>query len=116
MKNAMQTKINTGNGFSAHVDIEDLENLGWELDELYEDVASAMGISFEDAEKWEKENYHIRLVNYGDGIKWISSHNTSGDRGDAQDSGDAEMVENDIQELYAAGLLWEVEQGEDEEE
>ena len=104
--------INTGIGFSARVYYEELEKRGWEFGELYEGVAAAKEMSIEDAEKWEKENYHIRLYNNGDGVMWIPCHNLFDDVGDAEDPGDAEMVEKDIQELYEAGLLWDVIEGE----
>ena len=107
-----ETTINTGNGFSAHVEIEDLEKIGWEFSDLYEGVAAAQGLSLEDAEKWEKENYHIRLHNNGDGVMWIPSHNTAGDTGDSEDPGDSEKTEKDIQQLYADGDLWKVMEGE----
>lgn len=107
-----QSAINTGNGFSARVEIEHLENIGWDFSQLYEGVAAAQQMSLEDAEKWEKENYHVRLYNNGYGVLWIPSHNTHGDTGDSEDPGDAEQAERDVQELYNAGLLWEVMEGE----
>lgn len=106
--------MSTKSGFSAHVDFQDLENIGWDFSELYDGVAAAKQMSLEDAEKWEKENYHVRLYNNGNGIMWIPSHNTSGDTGDAEDPGDAEQTEKDILELYEAGLLWEVMEGTEE--
>lgn len=112
MKNAMQAKINTGNGFSAHVDFTDLEQLGWDFTDLFEGVAAAKEMSLEAAEEWEKENYHIRLYNNGNGVMWIPSHNTAGDTGDAEEPGDEDQTEIDIQQLYADGLLWEVTEGE----
>lgn len=67
----------------------------------------------DEAEKWEKENYHIRLYNNGQGIYWIPSHNESGDVGDGQWCGDEEQTKIDIQHLYDEGLLWEVFEGEE---
>jgi hypothetical protein len=100
-------------GFSAHVDFSDLEKLGWEFSDLYESVAFARGISLEEAEEWEKKNYHVRLFNNGNGVYWISSDNKHGDTGDAQWPGDAAKTEKDIQALYASGELWEVFEGEE---
>lgn len=105
-------EVSTRKGFSAHVDFEDLEQIGWDFYELYEGVALAQGKTIEDAEAWEKENYHVRLFNNGDGVLWIPSHNDSGDTGDSEEPGDEEQTEKDIEELYSAGLLWEVEEGE----
>lgn len=106
----MKKQINTTTrGFSAHVDFEDLEKLGWDFSELYENVAWAKDMPIDQAEAWEKENYHVRIFNNGHGLKWIPSHNTNGDTGDCQDAGDAH---EHIVELYNSAKLWEVFEGE----
>jgi hypothetical protein len=120
----MKKNLNLSEGFSAHVDIEDLENLGWNFDDIYESVARAKRETgmysdeitieeMESAEQEEKENYHIRLYNNGQGMYWIPSHNESGDVGDGQWCGDEEQTKIDIQHLYNEGLLWEVFEGEE---
>lgn len=108
----MKDTISTAEGFSAHVDFEDLEKLGWDFSQLYKGVAAAQGISMEEAEAWEKENYHVRLFNNGNGVKWIPSHNQYGDQGDCEDPGDDKKTEYDIQHLYNNAGLWEVFEGE----
>ena len=107
-------KLNITTGFSAHVDFEDLENIGWDFTQLYEGVAAAQQMTLKQAENWEKENYHVRLYNNGQGVYWIPSHNNHGDTGDSEWPGDEAQTEKDIEELYERGLLWEVENGEDE--
>jgi hypothetical protein len=108
----MANSIKTTDRFSAHVDFSDLEKLGWDFSSLYKGVADAKGINLEDAEKWEKENYHVRLFNNGQGVYWIPSENQHGDTGDSEWPGDEDKTEEDIQRLYAEGLLWEVFEGE----
>jgi len=108
----MTNSIKTTDRFSAHVDFADLEKLGWEFGDIYQGVADAKGISRNEAEQWEKENYHVRLYNNGQGVYWIPCHNESGDAGDGQWPGDEAQTEKDIQRLYAEGLLWEVFEGE----
>lgn len=116
MQNAI---IDTGPGFSAHAEIEDLENLGWIFDDIYHSVARAKRETgmysdeitveeMDEAEKREKENYHVRLYNTGQGIYYIMSHNESGDTGDGQPSGDDEKTHEDVQTLFQEGKLWEV--------
>jgi hypothetical protein len=112
MQNAI---IDTGPGFSAHAKIEDLEKLGWEFTHDYQEQADAKSesgtASYEEVKKEErntKENYHIRLYNRGKGIKYIYSHNESGDTGEARPSGDDEKTKEDVQTLLQEGKLWEV--------
>ena len=122
----MQKKLNLSEGFSAHVDYSDLEDLGWDFTDIYESVAKAHTENtgwnahneiteeeMAEAEKWEKENYHVRFYNLGQGIYWIPSHNENGDVGDGRWSGDEEQTKIDIQQLYDKGLLWEVFEGEE---
>jgi hypothetical protein len=108
----MRNSIKTTDGFSAHVEFSDLEKLGWDFSSLYQGVADCQGTSLFQAEAWEKENYHVRLFNNGNGVYWIPSHNEEGDTGDAQWPGDESQTEKDIQQLYAVGAMWEVFEGE----
>ena len=116
----MTTKhLDTGPGFSAHVEIEDLEKFGWNFQDIYESVARSMksdgmysdelsGEDLQEAETQEKENYHVRIYNTGQGLHYIMCHNESGDVGDGRNVGDEKGADEDIQKLHAEGLLWEV--------
>jgi hypothetical protein len=111
--------IDTGAGFSAHVEISDLEKLGWNFDDVYESVARnrrrdgmyAEPLSREQmksAEKWEKKNYHVRIYNTGKGIRYVMSHNQNGDTGEGRPCGDEKSAHEDVQKLYQNSLLWEL--------
>jgi len=50
-----------------NVEITNLEDLGWDFSYIYEEVSKAKSISYNDAVRFEKDNYYVKL--YKDGNK-----------------------------------------------
>lgn len=95
----------------ARAEFSDLEELGWDFTELYESVQSAKMLdSIEDAESWEKENYHaVITVDEQGKTYWIpASHHNERQIGDRQDTGDDEKTQKDLVCLNEKNLLWDV--------
>lgn len=96
---------------SARTDFEDLENLGWDFSDLYEGVAGAKQMTIEEAEAWEKENYHVYLTIEDGWVYWQPCHNESGLEGDRQQAShsksDNEHSLVHIQTLHDNAGLWE---------
>lgn len=104
MKNAIKTIT------AARADFADLEILGWDFSDIYEGVAAAQGMTIDAAEKWEKENYHILITVEADGSTYYQPcHNTNGNEGDRQETGDDNQTRRDLSDLYDARKLWSVE-------
>lgn len=98
-----------GDDFSVRVEYVDLERMGWDFSEIYENASGAMGFSLEEAEKWEKDNCHVRIFKRCDGrIFWVPSNMIVGDMGDCMETGDDNKTIGDIMVLYAESKLWDI--------
>jgi hypothetical protein len=95
---------------SAKVEISDLENLGWDFSNIYEEVSESQDISIEKADEFEKENYCVRLWVDEDGIVSYSLYQKAhyGNEEFYQgDPGDNEGALQDFEKLIELGLVWD---------
>lgn len=91
--------------------IEDLEDLGWDFSNIYQEVSDAQELSLEDAEKWEKDHYHVELRFFSNGgVDYFMCENAEygNNHGSAEDCGDSEEAQKDLKKLIASGKIWEV--------
>jgi hypothetical protein len=98
---------------SAKVEISDLENLGWDFTNIYEEVSDAQSISLEDAEKFEKENYHVKLkVDAKGNLTYALCQNAEygNEEFEQGDCGDNEAGLNDLKALIDSGKVWDLKQ------
>jgi len=106
------TKImKTLKNISAKVEISDLENLGWDFSYIYEEVADAQSISLEDAEKFEKENYHVKLSVDDEGFLTYSlcqSAHYGNEEFPQGDTGDNEASLQDFTQLIEQEKVWDL--------
>lgn len=105
--------MKTLKNISAKVEISDLENLGWDFTNIYEEVSDAKSISLEDAEKFEKENYCVKLTVDEQGFITYAlaqkAHygNQVFEQGD---TGDNEASLEDFKSLIDSDKVWDVKQ------
>ena len=91
------------------VEIADLEELGWDFQNIYEDVANAKNISVEDAEKWEKENYCVELrFDKNGGCDYLMKQFQGNNDSSYEECGDNKEAQKDLKKLIAAGKIWDV--------
>ena len=101
----------------AHVELEDLEELGWDFDPWIRSVMKAKNsvvkdkaISYEEAKKYEYENYHaeISIDSLGETfISVVKKFNTAEDCG-IEHTGDNSATINDLKQLESEGKLFNV--------
>jgi len=91
-------KIDFSKSVSVSVDIEDLEELGWDLD----------------VEEDAKEVYHVVItVNDEGNTTWCLTNTEKADNGiwegsDSEETGDDEQTIKDLEKLNDEGKLWDV--------
>jgi hypothetical protein len=104
--------LNFEKNFSANVEIQELEKLGWEFNPTYEDVARAKDISEEEAKAFENENYHVQIKVDEDGntlwrtVNTIKGNNGIDEGSDNEETGDNEQTIKDLKKLHEEGKLW----------
>jgi len=104
------TKLDFTKNIMASVSIKDLEELGWEFDPTYEDVAKAKGINEQDAKAWENENYFVVITVDEKGNTFWNSQSYEGNNfSDREATGDDAQTIEDLKQLYNEGKLWNVE-------
>jgi len=95
---------------SAHVEIADLEGIGWDFSHIYESVSRAKDLTEEEAEKWEKENFHALITVSENGTTYWRPYAWEGNEAyEAEETGDDEQTVKDLKELAKADKLWDVE-------
>jgi hypothetical protein len=91
--------------------IDDLEDLGWDFSNIFQEVSDAQKLSLEDAEKWEKEHYHVKLRFHANGAVdyYLCQNAEYGNEDFAQgDCGDNEAAQKDLQKLISEEKIWSV--------
>ena len=111
------------------VDIMDLEELGWDFDDMHENVYQAhqdkhkadhkgYDHTYEEdhtydmnsAAEYNYENYHVVIMvnEDGEGYYYIES-NSGSEFSDREATGDDKQTIKDLEELNSKGLLWDIE-------
>ena len=106
-------------GFAANAEIEDLEKLGWNLDDVYEDAYAAT--RSKTREEWEvagfeaaagsiRKSHYCRIEVRENGSTYYFLRPWVGNEDyERQETGDDEKTVADLQGLNAAGKLWGIE-------
>ena len=91
----------------ARVSFCDLDNLGWDFTSIYEGVAQAQGITFDEAKRYENENYYIliQVTENGGTTMTVAKDNTSYG---SEWTGDDEQTIKDLYQLHSEGKLWNI--------
>jgi hypothetical protein len=90
-------------------EIKDLEDLGWDFSNIYEEVADAQELSLEAAEAWEKENYCVELKFYENGgVDYLMSQKNGNEHSSYENCGDSKAAQKDLKKLIQQGKIWDV--------
>src|SRR6056297_1935047 len=101
------TKLDFTKNIMASVSIKDLEELGWEFDPTYEEVAKAKGINEQEAKAWENENYFVVITVDEKGNTFCNTQSYEGNNfSDREATGDDKQTIEDLKQLHIEGKLW----------
>jgi len=115
--------------YKVSVDIIDLENLGWDFDDIHADVYQAHHdkhkgnyngddhnyvedhtYDMNSASEYNYQNYHVVIiVNEKGETFWYLESNSGSEFSDREATGDDKQTIKDLEELNSKGLLWDIE-------